>query len=266
MVLWIRSVLGSGIERHRDVTGRDMPNKSKAQLNKERKVLNKRLRAGSLKIPRNLDPTRHGLMAHNHNLEEILIRNGLGERGDMDNAPIEVYNPEVAGEAIAMASEPFTTLKQAGEAAGLNERTVGAIIRRIRSKSPDFHEQIKTLSTQKLIASLNEKIAMVLDFIDPVVLAQASFRDLTIGLGILIEKKQLVSGDPTQIISVDERKTLYAMMPLLFNEANRRGITIEHVPDEAPRTILPSEPTRELLSKTARNPKLFPTEDGSLNA
>ena len=46
------------------------------------------------------------------------------------------------------------------------------------------------------------------------------------GTAQLIEKRQLLKGEPTQIISVDERKTLNQLLPLLIVEAQRRNVEI----------------------------------------
>ena len=63
-------------------------------------------------------------------------------------------------------------------------------------------------------------------YIDDYVMADANYRDLCMGLGILVEKRQLLKGEPTQIISVDERKTLNQLLPPLIVEAQRRNVAI----------------------------------------
>jgi hypothetical protein len=47
---------------------------------------------------------------------------------------------------------------------------------------------------------------------------------LAIITGILTEKEQLLLGKPTQILSHQERKNLNELIPVLIQEARRRGI------------------------------------------
>ena len=61
-------------------------------------------------------------------------------------------------------------------------------------------------------------------------MADANFRDLSMGVAQLIEKRQLLKGEPTQIVSVDERKTLNQLLPLLIQEAARRGVIVSPPP------------------------------------
>jgi hypothetical protein len=43
----------------------------------------------------------------------------------------------------------------------------------------------------------------------------------------MIEKRQLLRGEPTQIISDAERKKLHELLPLAIAEAQRRGLTLD---------------------------------------
>ena len=70
--------------------------------------------------------------------------------------------------------------------------------------------------------------------------------------GILIEKKQLLAGLPTSILSIEDRRSINQMLPLLLKEANRRGITIDQTPDQPTHTMLPEIPQKAALSATAR--------------
>lgn len=167
----------------------------------------------------------------------------------------EEGKPEEAAEAIVAAEEPFTTLAQAAEQTGFPRKTLEAMMRRIKAQHQPLHEELKNLSTTDMVRQLDQKIGMTLGYIDDFVLSGASFRDLTIGLGILIEKKQLLSGEPTQILTIEERKNLTQLMPALFQEVSRRGITIDQTPDEPVRTLLPQAPQKEALSATARRVK-----------
>ena len=62
---------------------------------------------------------------------------------------------------------------------------------------------------------------------DDVSMSQASLKDLAIATGILIEKRELLNGRPTQNIDFTSRMTVHHMLPRLMEEARRRGITVD---------------------------------------
>ena len=65
------------------------------------------------------------------------------------------------------------------------------------------------------------------EFFDDKVMAEASARDIMLGIGVMIEKRNLLRGEPTAIISDHERKKLHELLPALIAESKRRGITVE---------------------------------------
>lgn len=151
--------------------------------------------------------------------------------------------------------EPYANLKQVAEEAGFSSQIISGMLKRLKAQHQPVARELKNLTTSKMIQQLNEKIGMALEYMDDFSFSNASLRDLTIGLGILIEKKQLLSGEPTQILSVEERKNINELLPYLIKETNRRGITIEHVPGEPVRTILPAEVQEQQINATARRIK-----------
>lgn len=82
-------------------------------------------------------------------------------------------------------------------------------------------------TTKEILAKLDSITARVLDSIDDETIAKSGLRDRMIAAGVAIDKRQLLSGQPTQILSIDERKSLNALVPALLREAQRRGIAPE---------------------------------------
>lgn len=85
----------------------------------------------------------------------------------------------------------------------------------------------------KHLERLDHLIERVLGAITDDKLDKAHARDLAIVYGVLIDKKQLLEGKPTQILSIEERRDLKDLLPLLLLEAERRQITVRT--DTAPR-------------------------------
>ena len=61
-------------------------------------------------------------------------------------------------------------------------------------------------------------------------MSQASLKDLSIALGILIEKRELLNNRPTQIIDFTSRLQVQQLLPRMVQEAKRRGIEIDVTP------------------------------------
>lgn len=159
----------------------------------------------------------------------VTVRKKLGLDGARyaRNAPIEDRAPETAAQAIVAASDPaYQKLREAYEAAGL--KAVGeAVIKRLRVKYSGVVTETRNLQRKELSEMLGKKIHLAMSYMDDKVMAEASYRDLALGTAALLEKKQLIDGQPTQIISDHERKKLHELAPVLIAEFQRRGLTIE---------------------------------------
>lgn len=140
---------------------------------------------------------------------------------------VEIAKPEAAAILIDAASDPFSQISRAIKESGLPVSTGEAFLRRLRMR----HGKVVTISrdfkTSDLIRKINERLELALEYMDEKVISEASFRDLAMGTSALIEKRQLLRGEPTVIVSDAERKKLHELLPLLIAEGQRRGITIE---------------------------------------
>jgi hypothetical protein len=135
--------------------------------------------------------------------------------------------PERAAKFMDVMTDPFKRLVQAGRECGMKETVIVALAKRMRTRYLGVTEQMRAIKTQDMIHKIDERIGHALTYVDDYVMSEANFRDLSMGIGILIEKRQLLKGEPTQIISIEERKRLDELLPMLVKEAARRGITID---------------------------------------
>ena len=129
--------------------------------------------------------------------------------------------------------------KEAARNLGLNQKVTNALLKRLEQPVNGN----KKYSPKELLEQLDLKIALGLDYMDDLAFASASLKELSISMGILIEKRQLLQGQPTQIMSHQEVKELDELIPALYEECKRRGLTIEATPihhdDEEPVDVLP---------------------------
>lgn len=150
----------------------------------------------------------------------------IGSRKSTDGS--EFKEPERFAAAFDAASETkLAKLKDVLEENGIPPKASQAIIHRIRVKYFGAVTEVRNLKKMELDEMLGKKIHLMLHYIDDKVASEASARDLAMGVAQLIEKQQLIRGEPTQIVSDLERKKLNELLPLAIAEAKRRGLTLE---------------------------------------
>lgn len=98
------------------------------------------------------------------------------------------------------------------------------------------------LRTQKRL-ELSERLERIAELVTdnlPDKIDSASFKDLTIGLGILVEKRQLLRGEPTsntQVTGDTEETRASRLAELLGHAKERIGEAVERPADEKPEAI-----------------------------
>lgn len=157
-----------------------------------------------------------------------LTKKGAGISPDKDTT-LAIRNPDEFAARLDAATEPdkLGPVKQALIDAGVSGKAAEAYVARLKRRYPGVLAAGRALKTSELVEKLDQKINMVLDAMDEHVILEASFRDLALGGTAMIEKRQLLKGQPTAITSDLERKKLIELTPLLLVEAKRRGLTIE---------------------------------------
>lgn len=135
--------------------------------------------------------------------------------------------PEVQAKLLDAMSEPITKLRIAMAEAGLPEKVSETLIHRIRVKYSGVITETRNLKTNEILDMLGKKIHLGMTYLDDKVMSEASARDLMLGLGVMVEKRQLLRGEPTAIVTDLERKKLNELLPALIAESRRRGLTIE---------------------------------------
>ena len=138
--------------------------------------------------------------------------------------------PADAIQALQAISAPVEQILEAHRVAGVPRDITMGVIQRLAAQQAGFRHSLKALSVKHVIGSLEQKIALVLHYLDECAISTAKPRDLAIILGILIDKRQLLLGEPTQILSMQERKHVNDLIPVLLQEAEARGMTIDLSP------------------------------------
>lgn len=125
---------------------------------------------------------------------------------------------------------------------GMPKRMVEGIRRRILARQGLSTEGVAALTDRALVATLREKLALTLQYIDPFGLAGAPVKDIEAVVDGLIKNIQLLEGKPTSITSHEDRRQMNELLPLLIREAQRRGVTIDGVAER----LVPAEVLTEV--------------------
>ena len=168
-------------------------------------------------------------------------RRKLGVPG-VPGRPLEHTKPERAAAVLDAITEPdpYIGIKEAFLAAGLPQPVSHALIRRLRVKYNGAVVAVRNLKTAEILDLLGRRIHLGLEYLDDKVFAEASARDIMLGVAAMVEKRNLLRGEPTAIVSDPERRKLAELVPLLLAEARRRGVTVEGVVTE--KRVEPTEP------------------------
>ena len=140
---------------------------------------------------------------------------------------VEVKDPVGTAKALDVLTDPFSSLRAAAKECGFPRSTMQQLERRMKARYKPLDEALREVKERELLQLLEDRASRALQYLDDFVMAGASAKDLAITAGVLIDKRQLLLGQPTQILSNTDRKDLEDLMPRLYAEAKRRGITIE---------------------------------------
>ena len=121
----------------------------------------------------------------------------------------------------------FERLKHAGIECGIDARSMKQLVVRLQVRPP------AKLDDKELLALIDDRLARAFAFLDDFTLGQASARDLTVNIGILTDKRQLLRGEPTVITRLEDVKKMDELGAMLVTEMKRRGKIIDVTPEQA---------------------------------
>jgi hypothetical protein len=176
-----------------------------------------------------------GLSVNNVSKTLTIVRRKLGITAEMakklaaEGSTLEHKKPEQVAALIDGLTDPFKKIKDACDAAGLPSGVSERLLKRMKAKYQGVTREVRRVKSHEIAHMLEDKILMMGDYLDDQVVAAASARDLALGMSALIEKRALLRGEPTAIISDHERKKLHELLPALIEEGKRRGITLDGV-------------------------------------
>ncbi len=130
---------------------------------------------------------------------------------------------------------------------GLSRPTIDALIERLKKGYGPVMGQLEEVKTAELLGLVSHNARRALAVSDED-FERASLRDKAVAAGIYIDKRQMLSGEPTHVISHEDRRKLPELILAFMKEAKRRGIALP----EGFRPPPPVEVEAEVVSDPAR--------------
>lgn len=195
---------------------------------------------------------------HKRDAKGRIVKGGsVGGKNDTSFKPgdgaTENFHPEMVADLIvSMAEDPGESIHALARACGMKESTATDIVKRMNMRYQPVIEEVKRATSDSLIKQIEEKLPMLLDGIDQKKVDAATLRDIAVAVGVLTEKRQLLKGEPTQIMTFEERLNMDKLGPALLKELERRDLVVDVSYREIPTVqVLPPDVVPDAaLSKT----------------
>ena len=105
-------------------------------------------------------------------------------------------------------------------------------MRRMKARYEPLDTALREVKEKQLVALLEDRALRSLHYLDDYVLSGASARDLAVTTGVLIDKRQLLKGEPTAITRFQDIQKLDEAAKLLHAEMERRGMLVDVTPEK----------------------------------
>ena len=166
---------------------------------------------------------------------------------DLTDRVEETLTGEQLADVLLEGSKPLQSFMAAAKALGLKPRTTQRLVQRLRAQYQPILSELRKFQKDQFLELLEDRAHRALEYMDDYSLANANAKDLAIIVGILMEKRQLLRGEPTQILSIEERAGMGELIPRLLQEAERRGLSVgvyKTIEGEAEVVTNPPDPER----------------------
>ena len=122
--------------------------------------------------------------------------------------------------------EPLMKIEAAAKDLGLNGLATRRLVERLVQVKPKDLD-IRNITPKDIEDLLTEKIVMTLSYMDDITFAKAGLKELSAALGVLIDRRQLMRGEPTQIMSNTDRKSMDELITKVMQVAQKRGLVVD---------------------------------------
>jgi len=141
---------------------------------------------------------------------------------------LEAKEPELAGQIIAdMQTDPEITAGEIAQKLGISKSLVEGFMRRVKTRYLGLKEELYRVDNKGIQDLIDDRAYRLLQYLDEDLMSQGNLRDITYALDRVFNMRQLLKGEPTAILGIEDRKQLNQLVPLMLQEAQRRGIVMD---------------------------------------
>lgn len=157
-------------------------------------------------------------------------------------------SPDLLPELLEAGSDPNKALVAAAKSCGLDEKVTRRMLARMQAEFQPVLGEMRKVKTTEMLKALEDRAYRALMYMDDYALAKSSAKDLAVIAGIMLEKRALLRGEPTQILSIDDRSNMNELLPALLQEASKRGMFVDVIDGMV--DVTPGSPEREYRSRS----------------
>ena len=117
--------------------------------------------------------------------------------------------------------------------AGVPAELAGQVAARIDANTGNAAPIPERLDSAYFLEMTEQKLAKFLRALDDQTIASMTGNDLVKAVSVFIEKRALLRGEPTQIVSHRDRQRIDEVIKMLWESAQKRGITLDLRPNPA---------------------------------
>ncbi|MGE0373006.1 MAG: hypothetical protein AB7Q01_14145 [Gammaproteobacteria bacterium] len=141
----------------------------------------------------------------------------------------EIASEETRGRIAVQLAGPDPVLVDIARKEGVSVDFVRGVRDQLRTEAPQVGMQIRKLTAKNALAKIETILDMSFERLYELIPKAnlANLRDVAYVADRLFNMRQLIRGEPTAITTVDDRRKLNELLPLVLKEAARRGVTIE---------------------------------------
>ncbi len=143
---------------------------------------------------------------------------------EMDKA--DEQTGEVLGELMM---DPTADIEDIARRYGMTSAMVRGLRAKVQTTLQPVTTTLRRATNARMLELIEDRQLSVMEAMTDSKIQKAGLREQVYALDRLFNIRQLLRGEPTQIVSVDDRKTLNELVPALVKAAQRRGIIIDGI-------------------------------------
>jgi DNA-binding CsgD family transcriptional regulator len=132
-------------------------------------------------------------------------------------------------EVIETASPIIEEARKLALEEGIEPQAVRGFVERMNRAGLGVPTHLREVSVPQLIKLMGDRALQLIESVDVNAIADAKLRDKMVAFGILVDKLQLLSGQPTQRLDISDRRKMDEVVILLLAEAKRRGMKLDSI-------------------------------------